>query len=161
MVEKWNIRAAYDAIAPDYAEERSLEGEDTRILETFLESIDPPACILDAGCGQGTPILERISRDHQAVGVDLSVTQLEIASQRVPAADLVLGDVAAVPFVPESFDAIIAMWSLIHIPSRDQPQVLEAFARMLKSDGRVLVCDGMHPWSGANEDWLGNGVEMQ
>lgn len=161
MVEKTTIRTAYDAIATVYAKERSVAGDDTAILETFLESIHPPARILDVGCGQGMPILDRISHDHHAVGVDLSGNQLAIASKRVPTADLVLGDMTALPFLPGSFDAIVALWSLIHIPTSDQPGVIDAFAKTLGPEGRVLVCEGMHPWEGTNPDWLESGVEMQ
>jgi ubiquinone/menaquinone biosynthesis C-methylase UbiE len=49
-------------------------------------------------------------------GVDISAAQLALARQHVPNATLIQADMMALAFPPASFDAIVALYSLIHLP---------------------------------------------
>jgi Methyltransferase domain. len=62
------------------------------------------------------------------------------------------------PFVAERFDAVVAFWSLIHVPLADHRTTVEEFARVLEPGGRVLLCEGPEEWVGENPDWLDSGV---
>jgi SAM-dependent methyltransferase len=48
--------------------------------------------------------------------VDVSARQLALARRRVPEARLVRGDIATVAFRDGVFHAVVALWSVIHVP---------------------------------------------
>jgi ubiquinone/menaquinone biosynthesis C-methylase UbiE len=161
MVDKDAVRRGYDAMAETYAAERTTDGDDMDVLDGFLESIRASARILDAGCGQGAPVLRRLSESATAVGVDFSRAQLALATENAPGAALAQGDVTRLPVRDGAFDALTAYHSLIHIPIEEHRTVLDEFARVLESGGRLLVSEGPNEWCGTNPDWLESGAEMQ
>ncbi len=162
MADRDDVRRSYDELAEVYADERSEDGRALAILERFLDTLADPKRVLDAGCGQGTPVLERLGRETEAVGVDFSREQLALAREAVPDAGLVGADMTRLPFADDSFDAVVAYYSLIHVPLDEHPTVLEEFARVLRPGGRALVCEGSgEEWVGENPDWLDTGVEME
>jgi len=161
MVEKDAVRRGYDGLAEAYAADRSEDGLGTEVLTRFLGDLSGSARVLDAGCGQGTPVLRDLTASATATGVDISRAQLDLAAETVPEAALAQGDMAALPFDDDVFDAAIAYHSLIHVPKEHHQRVIDEFARVLTDDGRLLVSEGVTEWSGANPDWLDTGVEMQ
>ncbi|QAU11463.1 class I SAM-dependent methyltransferase [Halorubrum sp. BOL3-1] len=161
MVDKNAVRRGYDALAEAYAADRNEDGRGREVLSRFLDGVSESARVLDAGCGQGTPVLRDLSESAAAVGTDVSRSQLELADERVPAASLAQGDMAALPFRDESFDAVTAYHSLIHAPREQHQEVADEFARVLVDAGRLLCSEGPDEWSGTNPNWLDTGVEMQ
>lgn len=165
MAEKDVVRGSYDELASVYAAQRGEGGLGMAVLEEFLESLDGPGSVLDAGCGQGAPVLRRltasVSRSRSAVGLDFSREQLRLAATNAPAANLVAGDLTDLPFADGAFDGVAAYWSVIHVPLDEHQAVIDEFARVLRPGGRVLVCEGTNEWVGENPDWLDSGVEMQ
>ncbi|MFC4359948.1 class I SAM-dependent methyltransferase [Halobium salinum] len=161
MVDKDAVRRAYDEIAEVYAEERATTGRSVEILEAFLDSLSDPQRVLDAGCGHGRPVLTRMAGSTDAVGLDFSRGQLDLAREAAPAADLLQGDMTALPLDDDSVDAVVACWSLIHVPMDDHGRVVGEVARVLRPGGRVLLCEGRGEWDGANPDWLDTDVGME
>ncbi|TSD10001.1 methyltransferase type 11 [Haloglomus irregulare] len=158
MVEKRAVRQAYDEMARAYDAARTRDGRGLSVLESFLEF--GPERVLDAGCGGGQPVLDRLDDAATAVGLDASGEQLRLAADRVPGAALAAGDMTRLPFADDTFDAVVAYWSLIHVPLAEHGTAIEAFARVLRPGGRVLVCEGREEWVGENPDWLDSGVGM-
>jgi SAM-dependent methyltransferase len=164
MVEKDAVRRGYDGLADAYAASRSGGGMDE--LAGFLDGLsggspsDTPR-VLDAGCGQGTPVLSGLSASTRAVGLDFAWEQLALAEVNAPGAALVQGDMTALPFADDAFDAVVAYWSLIHVPGEAHRTVLGEFARVLAPGGQLLLNEGASAWTGENPDWLDTGVEMQ
>lgn len=161
MVDKDAVRRGYNDVAETYAARRSEEGPEKDLLAEFLASLPEPERLLDAGCGQGTPVLRQLSVTATAVGIDVSREQLDLADENAPAASLLQGDMTKLPVQDGSFDAITAFHSLIHIPLGDHQSVIDEFARVLRPDGRILLTEGQEEWRGRNSDWLESGVEMQ
>lgn len=161
MADRDDVRRGYDELAATYAEQRSGDGPATEVLESFLPSVPEGGRVLDAGCGQGTPVLRRLAERGPAVGVDISRESLRLARERVPAAATVQGDLTALSLATDAVDAVVASWSLIHVPLADHPATIEEFARVLRPGGRALVCEGTVEWVGATDDWLGDGVGME
>lgn len=159
MAEKDTVRRAYDDLAAAYTAERDQSGRGLAVLDAFLDAADPER-VLDAGCGSGTPVLTRLDAETEAVGLDASREQLHLADGAVPGAALAQGDMARLPFAADAFDAVVAYWSLIHVPLDEHRAVLEEFARVLRPGGWVLVCEGRERWVGENPDWLDTGVGM-
>ncbi|MFC7214646.1 methyltransferase domain-containing protein [Saliphagus sp. GCM10025334] len=160
MVERDAVRRSYDELAPVYAAQRSDDGPGTRVLERFLGSLEDPERVLDAGCGQGTPVLSRLTETTTAVGLDFSREQLRLATANAPEAGHIQGDMTTLPFENASFDAAVAYWSLIHVPLDEHQAVIDDFARVLRPGGWLLLCEGTNAWTGENPDWLESGVEM-
>jgi SAM-dependent methyltransferase len=95
-------------------------------LGVFLDaSFDLPrdGRVLDAGCGPGQYLPPLRARVREVVALD-------IAHVRGPE---VVGDVQALPFPDDSFDAVLAMHMLYHVP--DIPVAVAELRRVLRADG--------------------------
>ncbi len=161
MVEKDAVRRGYEGLAEAYAADRTEDGLGSEVLARFRDELPGSARVLDAGCGQGTPVLRELTAATAATGIDISRAQLELAAESVPDAALAQGDMAALPFRDGAFDAVTAYHSLIHVPQGQHQGVIDEFARVLADDGRLLVSEGPAEWTGENPNWLDTGVEMQ
>jgi ubiquinone/menaquinone biosynthesis C-methylase UbiE len=115
------------------------------------------ARVLDLGCGDGAKIA-RLAEPFELAAVDLSEEQLRLAGANVPEATLLHGDFAELEFPDESFDAVTALYSIMHVPRERHQALFGKIARWLKPDGLFLASlshVGGEDWTG---EWLG--VEM-
>ncbi|QCC51149.1 class I SAM-dependent methyltransferase [Halapricum salinum] len=160
MVDKRTVRDGYDALVDDYAAQRTDDSDDVEALASFLDDLPDGSRLLDAGCGQGIPVLASLD-GVSGVGLDISHGQLARASENAPAAALAQGDMTRLPFADDAFDAVTALWSVIHVPEGDHRTVFEEFARVLRPGGRLLLVEGTDEWRGTNPDWLGGGAAME
>ncbi|PSJ24955.1 SAM-dependent methyltransferase [Streptosporangium nondiastaticum] len=102
--------------------------------------------VLDLGCGVGTPGV-RIARRTGAdvTGVSVSAEQIARANALAEASGVAerarfrQADAMELPFEDGSFDAVIALESIIHMP--DRAQVLAHVGRVLRPGGRVVLTD--------------------
>jgi ubiquinone/menaquinone biosynthesis C-methylase UbiE len=158
MVERTEIKAIYNKIAPIYKEEivdTEYFSEPIETVELFNDSLTDDSIILDVGCGNNPLQPNDI---HQSIGLDISENQLQTAETD---SGLVQGDMVALPFQDDSFTHLTAFFSVIHIPQEYHQQVWNEFMRVLKSDGLALVTEGGERWEGSNENWLDRGIEMK
>jgi ubiquinone/menaquinone biosynthesis C-methylase UbiE len=72
---------------------------------------------------------------YEVTGVDLSAVQIERARRLVPAARFLHADAARVGFPPSSFDAVVSLYALIHVPLDEQPSLLDRTGRRLHPGG--------------------------
>jgi len=158
MSDKEVVRHGYDELAETYASRRSVDEREMGILSTFLNSLSEPARILDAGCGQGVPVLSRLCEEATAVGLDFSRGQLRIAAETP--ARLVQGDMTSLPLQNGAFDAVTAYNSLIHLPLSNHQTAIEEFARILRPGGSVLLSEAPDEFERTNSNWLDSNVEM-
>lgn len=96
------------------------------------------ARILEVGCGPGValPELAQRLRPRRLVGIDVDAGLLESARAAGVPAELVWGDVRAMPFEDAAFDAVIDFGTCYHVA---QPaQAVREIARVL-CDGGVFV----------------------
>lgn len=162
MVDKKTVQAGYDDIAPTYARTRLARDAEREQLERFLDQLPSEPTVLDAGCGNGDPVLSWLtSHCGAAVGLDLSWGQLNLARENAPAASHLQGDLTSLPFENGSFDGIVAFHSIIHVPKTAHQTVIDEFARVLVPGGRLFLTEAPGEWTGANPDWLEADVEMQ
>lgn len=155
-----NVRRGYEANAAAYTDAREPDERERRILDAFRDGLPAAPRVLDAGCGAGDPVLARLASDAAAVGLDFSRALLSAARGAAPAARLVHGDMTALPFAADAFDAAVAVDSVIHVPVDDHPTVFAEFARVLRPGGRLLVTEAPEPFERTNEQWLGTDAEM-
>ncbi|MDD5071531.1 MAG: methyltransferase domain-containing protein [Patescibacteria group bacterium] len=128
--------SVYDKIAEPYAKEFSKPSE---YIEEFLALLPKDAKILDVGCGVGVDAGFMESEGFEIIGIDLSKEMLNIARQKFPQIDFRQQDIRTLDFPPNSFDGILASCSLIHIPKKDVPALLEKFHQILKKDGAIYI----------------------
>ena len=144
------VSYAYRAASFDYAHSAYAS------CLAWLDPLLPPgARVLDLGCGCGVPVAQELAgRGHAVTGVDLSPVQIERARQLVPAAEFLCADMTALDFPPHAFDAIVAFYSVIHVPLAEQPALFATLARWLKPGGYLLATVGHTAWTGTEADWL-------
>jgi SAM-dependent methyltransferase len=151
------VRRGYDAIAERYAEwAASFESPATRWVEALQERLPDGARVLDLGCGGGAPATRALAARHDVVGVDISERQLERARRLVPEARFVRADATEVAFEPESFDAVVSLFLLGHVPRAKQAPLLGRIFDWLRPDGWFLGTLGTaNAEDEVDPDWLG------
>lgn len=128
-----------------------LWGSHARDFATYLEQVCLPLFgaaldaahvtyatrLLDAGCGAGLLSLLATLRGAQVSGLDASAPLLEIARERVPSADFREGDLEALPFADDSFDAVTAVNVVFY--ASDMAASIRELGRVARPGGRVVV----------------------
>lgn len=155
--QRQTVRSGYDDVAETYDDERTRSPTANEGLTALRESLPEQPQVLDLGCGAGKGPLEFFPNEN-AVGLDFSGEQLRLAREHTDAA-LVAGDMTAVPFAADSFDAVTAFYSVIHLPVEDHADCYAEVERVLKPGGEFLFSIG-DDWAGENDDWLDAGAEM-
>ena len=155
------VRRGYNALSERYDEHYGGESKHQAWLAELRERIPVGRAVLDLGCGSGIPVARDLAAaGYRVTGVDLSDVQIRRARELVPGADFVRADVTAVDFAPASFDAVLCLYVLIHLPLEDQPPLLRRIASWLRPGGLFLATTGYGAWTGVEENWLGGGVPM-
>jgi ubiquinone/menaquinone biosynthesis C-methylase UbiE len=160
MSDRWRgvVREGYDEVAARYLAERTMTGADVTALAELTEHLDPGSRVLDAGCGAGEPITRHlVDAGFSAVGLDISIKQLELGRDLVPESTAVQGDLAGLPFAAESFDAVVSYYAIIHVPRDDHAAVFAEVRRVLRPGGWSLLCLGAAdlPADHDPDSWLG------
>jgi SAM-dependent methyltransferase len=155
------VRHGYDLIADDYLaavrDPRDGDPRDTW-LELLTERLAVGSRVLDAGCGPGVPTAAHLVRlGYDVLGVDVSDRQIALARENVVGARFEVGDFAAYTGVaPGSLDAIVALYSLTHVPRTDYVELFSRFATWLRPGGWFLASLGRSDSAGWDEeDFLG------
>src|SRR5206468_8111525 len=91
------------------------------------ERVDDGARVFDLGCGDGTKT-RRLADRFEVVGLDVSPEQLRLARTTAPEVTFVEADFSEVDFAADTFDAVTAFYSFMHVP-RDRH--LELFGKVL------------------------------
>jgi ubiquinone/menaquinone biosynthesis C-methylase UbiE len=115
-------------------------------LVQFAE-LDADERVLDAGCGTGAALIPALRVAGDVVGVDLSPAMLERAREEAPGAELIVGDVCALPFEDASFDVVLSAF-VVFFPE-DPAAALREAARVLRSEGRLVIAT----WAENDERW--------
>ncbi|HEX2183035.1 MAG TPA: class I SAM-dependent methyltransferase [Rubrobacteraceae bacterium] len=157
------VEEGYDRMAESYLGSKDPEDPTTlAALEELAQGLPAGAAVLDLGCGAGVPVTRWLADHGFAVtGVDFSARQLELARRLVPAANFLRADMTDLDFPPESFDAVVAFYSIIHVPRAEHPALLEDVRRWLRPGGAFLATWALGAWEGEEEDWEGWGAPMR
>lgn len=150
------VRSGYNTLGDSYLQWTLGVDPVHRITyqDLALELVRPGSLVLELGCGPGIPTGQQVSEEHRFVGVDLSASQLALARTNVPSGHLLCADMSQVEFRAGSVDAVLAFYSLIHVPREDHAGVIDAVHRWLRPGGVFAVNLGSGDDPGSFERWI-------
>jgi len=159
------MRRSYDRIAPTYnkpwASGKPITWHsswETKVVrEKFARRLPRGGRVLDLGCGVGV-WLRRFRMDgFRVAGIDQSPRMVAFSRRRNPGTPVYCRDMRRPGFPAGSFDGIVSMYAVIHVPQADQPRVFLHMARLLKPGGLflILVGSGAYEYVGEHHgEWL-------
>lgn len=151
---KSKVKETYDAIAANYNE---WTGRNETTREDFLKELlkllpnDPNRrlTVLELGCGAAltstkmllsVPSVDVIANDMSAAQIESARENLanfaETAKDRVNFKE---GDMMQLSFPDNSLDAVVGLYSVIHLPREEQSELVTRMSRWLRPGGHMLV----------------------
>ncbi len=100
--------------------------------------------LLDVGCGWGRHVVEFAARGYEVVGIDQSEAMIgrarALLDEQSLGADLIVGDMAAIPFVNE-FDILLCLFGSFGYADTDDDslQILIQMRRALTRSGKLCL----------------------
>nr|WP_246127957.1 class I SAM-dependent methyltransferase [Amycolatopsis rhizosphaerae] len=140
-----DTKAAYDAVAPLYAE---LFGNmletlplERALLAAFAELVQAHNAgpVADIGCGPGQVTAHLHALGLNTFGIDLSAEMIALARRAHPGLRFDEGSMTALDLADEMLGGILAFFSTIHTPPRQLPTVFTEFGRVLAPGGYLLL----------------------
>ncbi|SFI87396.1 class I SAM-dependent methyltransferase [Thermoflavimicrobium dichotomicum] len=123
---------------------RAMATQEMQQVIQWLE-LTPSDHILDLCCGTGRHSITLAKQNLHVVGLDLSNTLLQRANQLTQQEGLnipfVHGDMRQLPFVDDSFDVVLNLFTSFGYFREDDEnqQVLREIVRVLRPEGRFLI----------------------
>ncbi|KAG2179255.1 hypothetical protein INT43_002105 [Umbelopsis isabellina] len=178
------VADAYNVLAKPYLNwkesngskdgERGLQHQFNHFLQLLerIPEVSDNAQVLELGCGAGIPWTDMAARCLQSTGhitaVDISQAQIDLASQHLLQSDtphsnitLLCQDIMNLQFEANHFDAIYAIFSLIHLPPNDQKMALVNIFKWLKPGGLVFMNFSGDPEASVSvHQWIDDKTEM-
>jgi SAM-dependent methyltransferase len=155
------VRRGYDAVSHLYRRDEDDPPGYAPWLDLLRQNLPTGAAVLDLGCGCGIPVAKALAdAGHRVTGVDISDVQIARARALVPAATFLRADATRVTFPDASFDAIVSLYAIIHMPIEAQPVLISRVAGWLRPGGWLLVTTGAEAWTGTEDNWLGGTAPM-
>lgn len=136
-------RHSYNAIASQWDADRStLFSHEPAFLDRLLANLQPPAKILDLGCGTGRPVAEfLLQRGFCVTGVDQAEDLLSLARQRMPQGRWLQAQMES--FEPdEVYDGAVIWDSLFHVPRAHHEAILRKVVRSLRPGAKLMLTVG-------------------
>lgn len=151
---KTKVRKTYDSIAAEYnrwhrRNETTLEDLLGEFLKLLPDAQHRQLTVLELGCGAAFSSM-RLMLSRPAIHVianDISVAQIESAKKNISelseaAVDRVTfneGDMMHLSFPSDSLDAVVGLYSLIHLPREEQSELITKISGWLRPGGHILV----------------------
>ncbi|NIS79813.1 MAG: methyltransferase domain-containing protein [Anaerolineales bacterium] len=131
------VQQGYDRCAEAYDAVRSLEAGDE--LALLSGKLVKGAKVLDIGCGSGIPIARSLVQRCDVTGVDLSKEMIELAKKNIPEAHFIHADIMSIGLPDSHYDAVLAFYSIFHIPREEHGELFRRIHRWLKVGGYLLA----------------------
>jgi SAM-dependent methyltransferase len=134
--------AHYDGVARAFRE-GTHDHDVSQNYEALLRAIEgaPPFRLLDFGCGPGRDLAHFRALGHEAVGLDGSLSFVEMA--RTTGCEVLHQDFLRLALQKEWFHGVFANASLFHVPTQELARVLGELRDALVPRG-VLFCSNPH-----------------
>jgi len=97
--------------------------------------------VLDIGCGDGALATACGQRDNRLVGTDVSTVAIRLANTKkgTSQAEFLVGDARQLAFPSNTFDIVMSLDLIEHIPEKDIQNHIEEVRRVLKPNGDYLL----------------------
>jgi SAM-dependent methyltransferase len=124
------------------ARPRDWAGVEVQQLPTYEEAIRrvgiaPGQRVLDIGCGSGVFLRAAADRGARVFGLDGAERLLAVARERVPEADLRVGDMQCLPYDDDSFDVVTGFNSFFF--AADMVDALREAGRVARPGAPVVI----------------------
>lgn len=134
-MNEYNIESVYESIADHFDSTRYNQWKG---VKDFLYTINPGTRLLDAGCGNGKYLSVR--EDCEIHACDTCPALINIAASKHVDAHIILANIKALPYLDNSFDAIICVAVLHHLTSDEyRYKAVEELIRVLKPGGKIFL----------------------
>jgi ubiquinone/menaquinone biosynthesis C-methylase UbiE len=101
---------------------------------------DPPARVLDAGCGTGRVAIELARRGYDTVGIDVESSMLDAARAKAPELTWILGDLSSAELPGDEFNLVVAAGNvMIFLELGTEAAVVSNLARTVPPGGLVVA----------------------
>ena len=132
--QKWG--PLWGARPRDWGENEELQ---TRTYEETIRRVGIGAGqrVLDIGCGTGVFLRLAAERGAEPFGLDASSELLEIAAERVPGADLRVGEMELLPYEDDAFDVVTGFNAFFF--ATDLVRALREAGRVAKPGAPVVI----------------------
>jgi len=156
-----DLKKTYDLVADDYAAHifDELKGKpfDRQLLD---ELATIPGVICDLGCGPGQVARYLHDRGANVIGVDLSPGMIERARALTPGVAFDAGDMRALDVPDGAWQAIVAFYSIVHIPREELAGVFREMKRVLAPGGALLLSFHIGSEVVHRDEWWGHDVDI-
>lgn len=137
------VGQGYNKIAKTYYTHRDLNKFNNE-LEKLVSLLPKDAHALDLGCGAGIPTAKFLVKNGiRVTGIDFSDTMLDMARENVPDAKFIKMDINEIKFNENTFDGIISVYTLFHIPKKNHFSIFKKMFEILKPGGILLINTGV------------------
>lgn len=122
----------YNKCAIEFIED-TVSVDFSAVRQVFLSYLPQNASILDFGCGSGRDTKAFLELGYRVDAVDGSAEICRTVSEmlQIPVRNLLFQDLCEI----EKYDGIWACASILHVPKRELPEVLEKICAALKQHG--------------------------
>jgi len=140
------LQEYFDQLAPVW--DKEVTAENLGCLGNIVEELDikPGSHVLDIGSGTGILLpflIEAVGEKGRIMALDFSQEMLRQAKAKgfQPIVDFAQADAIAIPLADNSVDLAICNSAFPHF--NDKAKALKEIARVLKNNGRLVICHTM------------------
>jgi SAM-dependent methyltransferase len=138
LVRQLNQRA-YDTLSVDYQEKYFENPLLLKAFNDWLARLPASACVLDAGCGHGDPVIAYLlEKGMQFTGSDFSPAMLKRAREQFPQAQFVNAAIPEIAF-DGVFDGICSFSSALYLDPIDLFNSIYRLYQALKPGGLLFL----------------------
>lgn len=161
------IRAAYDAVAPAYADrfkdELDAKPLDRALLDAFAERVRGRGVVVDLGTGPGQVARHLQRQGVEVVGVDLSPRMLEEARKLSQTQKISwrLGNLLHLDVPDASLGGATAFYAYVHIPQEELVGAYAELYRVLAPGAPALIAFHVGDEVLTLENWFDRPIDLE